>query len=312
MPRFRESLPQLTGRPFLTEGGIGTTLLFHENVDLPHFAHFPLLLNEKGRATLARFFEPYLELAKRYRVGMILDTPTWRANADWGAKLGYDAVALAEVNQMAAGFLDALRRRHAQLDLPLVINGVIGPRGDGYTAEEATSAEEASAYHRPQIEAFRDSEADMVSALTLTFVEEAIGIAMAAQDSEMPLAISFTLGTDGRLPSGQPLGSAIEATDAATGAYPAYYMINCAHPLHFEHVLTGDAAWLARIRGIRANASTKSHAELDAASDLDIGDPQDLGRRYAALRGRLPNLTVLGGCCGTDHRHIAAICEACL
>ncbi|AWN43473.1 homocysteine S-methyltransferase family protein [Methylobacterium durans] len=312
MPQFRESLPQLTGRPFLTEGGIGTTLLFHENVDLPHFAHFPLLLNEEGRATLARFFEPYLELAKRYRVGMILDTPTWRANPDWGAKLGYDAVALAKVNRMAVSFLDALRRRHAQLDLPLVLNGVIGPRGDGYAVETAMTAEEAAAYHHPQIEVFRDSGADMVSALTLTFVEEAIGIAIAARDSKMPVAISFTLGTDGRLPSGQPLGTAIEETDAVTGAYPAYFMINCAHPLHFEAVLAEGAGWLSRIRGIRANASTKSHAELDVASDLDSGDPHDLGRRYATLRGQLPNLTVLGGCCGTDHRHIAAICEACL
>jgi homocysteine S-methyltransferase len=312
MPQFRDSLPQLTGRPLLTEGGIGTTLLFHENIELPYFAQFPLLLTGEGRATLTRFFEPYLELAKRYRVGMILDTPTWRANTDWGARLGYDADALAEVNRMAVGFLDALRRQHAQPDLPLVLNGVIGPRGDGYTAKAAMSAEEAAAYHRPQIDVFQDSEADMVSALTLTLVEEAIGIAMAARDAKMPVAISFTLGTDGRLPSGQTLGSAIEETDAATDAYPVYYMINCAHPLHFEPVLAKGGGWLARIRGVRANASTKSHAELDAVSDLDIGDPQDLGRRYAALRGRLPNLNVLGGCCGTDHRHIAAICEACL
>jgi S-methylmethionine-dependent homocysteine/selenocysteine methylase len=312
MSQYRNLLPQLSGRPFLTEGGIGTTLLFHEKIDLPCFAHFPLLLTEEGRATLARFFEPYLELAKSYRVGMILDTPTWRANTDWGAKLGYDAEALAEVNRTAVRFLDALRRRHAQAGLPLVLNGVIGPRGDGYTAGAAMTAEQGAAYHRPQIEVFQDSEADMVSALTLTFVEEAIGIAMAARAVKMPVAISFTLGTDGRLPSGQTLGSAIDETDAATGSYPAYYMINCAHPLHFEPVLDDGARWLERIRGIRANASTKSHGELDAASDLDIGDPHDLGRRYAALRGRLPNLNVLGGCCGTDHRHIAAICEACL
>ncbi|WP_373875910.1 homocysteine S-methyltransferase family protein [Methylobacterium soli] len=296
----------------MTEGGLGTTLLSHENIDLPDFAHFPLLLTEEGRATLARFFEPYLELAERYRVGMILDTPTWRANVDWGAKLGYEADALAEVNRMAVGFLDELRHRHARPGLPLVVNGVIGPRGDGYTAESAMTAEQAPAYHRPQVEVFRGSEADMVSALTLTFVDEAIGIAIAARDAKVPVAISFTLGTDGRLPSGQTLGSAIEEMDAVTNASPAYYMINCAHPLHFEPVLAGGADWLARIRGIRANASTKSHSELDAASDLDIGDPHDLGRRYATLRSQLPNLTVLGGCCGTNYRHIAAICEACL
>ncbi|MER2266928.1 homocysteine S-methyltransferase family protein [Methylobacterium oxalidis] len=312
MPRFRDALPQLTGRPFLTDGGLETTLVFLKGIDLPCFAAFPLICAEEGRATLTQFFEPYLELAKRHRAGMLLDTPTWRANHDWGAKLGYDAEALAEVNRAAIDFVETLRRHHADADIPLVLNGVIGPRGDGYAAEAAMTAEQAAAYHRSQIEVFRDSEADMVSAVTLTFVEEAIGIALAARDAKMPAVISFTVGTDGRLPSGQSLGSAIEAADAATGAYPAYYMINCAHPLHFEPVLAEGAGWLARIRGIRANASTKSHAELDAASDLDIGDPQDLGRRYAALRGRLPNLNVLGGCCGTDHRHIEAICEACL
>ncbi|WP_026190732.1 homocysteine S-methyltransferase family protein [Methylobacterium sp. WSM2598] len=312
MPQFRNSLPQLTGRPFLTEGGVATTLKFREKIDLPDCARFLLLNSTEGRCALTRCVEPYLELARKNRTGLILDTPTWRANPDWGAKLGYNADALAEVNRAAVGFVDALRRQHAQPDLPFVLNGVIGPRGDGYTAEATMSADDAAAYHRPQIEVFQNSEADMVSADTLTFVDEAIGIAIAARDAKMPVAISFTLETDGRLPSGQTLGSAIEETDAATGAYPAYYMIGCTHPLHIEPALTRDASWLARIRGVRANASTKSHAELDGASDLDSGDPQDLGYRYATLRSRLPNLNVLGGCCGTDHRHIEAICEACL
>lgn len=312
MPRFRDALPQLDDRPFLTDGGLETTLVFLEKIDLPCFAAFPLVCTAEGRGRLTRFFEPYLDLARRHRAGMILDTPTWRANADWGKRLGYDAVALAEVNRAAVDLLDSLRDRQGRTDLPLVLNGVIGPRGDGYKAETAMTAGEAAAYHRAQIAVFRDSQADMVSAVTLTFVEEAIGIARAARDLGMPVVISFTLETDGRLPSCRALGSAIAETDAATDAYPAYYMINCAHPLHFDHVLAEGGAWLDRIRGVRANASTKSHAELDAASDLDIGDPDDLGRRYAGLRGRLRNLNVLGGCCGTDHRHIEAICDACL
>jgi S-methylmethionine-dependent homocysteine/selenocysteine methylase len=311
MRLYRDALPQLSGRPFLTDGGLETTLVFLNKIELPCFAAFPLLGTEEGRGELQRFFEPYIALAQRHRVGMILDAPTWRANPDWGAQLGFDADALAAINRTAIRFIAALRRHHSESGLPLVLNGVIGPRGDGYKPESAMSADQAADYHRPQIEVFADSEADMVSAVTLTTVAEAVGIARAARAERLPVVISFTLETDGRLPSGQTLSSAIRETDAETDAAPAYYMINCAHPVHFEPALTEGGPWLERLRGVRANASTKSHAELDAATALDIGDPQDLGRRYAGLRERLPNLTVLGGCCGTDHRHIAAICEAC-
>ena len=311
MPLYRNALPQLSGRPFLTDGGLETTLVFLEGVELPCFAAFPLLGTEAGRSRLLRFFEPYIEIAKRYQAGMILDTPTWRANPDWGMQLGLDSDALAEVNREAIKFVAALRHRHAADDLPLVLNGVIGPRGDGYRPEAAMSVNQAADYHRPQVEVFAAGEADMVSAVTMTSVAEAVGVVRAAQAAGMPVVISFTLETDGRLPSGQTLGSAVRQTDAATEAYPAYYMINCAHPAHFETVLAEQEPWLERLRGLRANASTKSHAELDAATELDIGDPADLARRYAGLRKRLPGLTVLGGCCGTDHRHIAAICEAC-
>ena len=174
------------------------------------------------------------------------------------------------------------------------------------------SVDQAAAYHRAQIEVFAASEADMVSAITMTSVAEAVGIALEAREADLPVVVSFTLETDGRLPSGQPLGSAILETDAATGAHPAYYMINCAHPSHFESALAEQEPWIKRLRGLRANASTKSHAELDAATELDVGDPVDLARRYAGLRRRLPDIAVFGGCCGTDHRHIAAICEACI
>ena len=126
----------------------------------------------------------------------------------------------------------------------------------------------------------------------------------------MPAAISFTLEIDGKLPSGDTLADAIARTDAETGAYPAYYMINCAHPTHFEHVLRDGGAWTKRIRGLRANASARSHAELDESTELDDGNPEELGVQYRELRSLLPQLTVVGGCCGTDHRHVAAICKA--
>jgi homocysteine S-methyltransferase len=306
------SLPQLGGGLFLSDGGLETTLVFLHGVDLPSFAAFPLLGSEEGRDRLRRYFRPYLETAAAHRTGFVLDTPTWRANADWGATLGYSPDALAIVNRDSVAFARDLGSDHAGAAGPVVINGVLGPRGDGYKAAGRMSAAEAEAYHRPQVEAFRAAGADMASAVTMTDPAEAIGIARAAAAAGLPAAISFTVETDGRLPSGDSLKAAIEAVDAATGASPAYYMINCAHPTHFEDALAAGGGWLDRIRGVRPNASALSHAELDAATELDPGDPADLARRTRDLRSRLKGLCVLGGCCGTDHRHVAAICEACL
>ena len=316
MPRYRHALPQLGGQKiFLTDGGLETTLVFLEGIDLPCFAAFPLVAEEAGREKLKEYFRPYLATAVKAGAGFVLDTPTWRANADWGDKLGWSTEALDAINRQSVAMAAELREAWATPATQIVVNGVIGPRGDGYRADARMSAEEAQAYHAAQVESFRDGKADMVSAITMTYPEEAIGIARAAQAAGMPVAISFTVETDGRLPSGDTLKGAIEAVDRATGSGPAYYMINCAHPLHFEDVLASGEpsgeSWLDRIRGIRANASTLSHAELDAATTLDSGDPADLARRYRDLRRSLRRVCVMGGCCGTDHRHVAAICEAC-
>jgi homocysteine S-methyltransferase len=312
MSRNRDALPQLGGAIFLTDGGLETTLVFEERLELPCFAAFPLATTAAGREILLRYFRPYLAIAEKAGAGFILDTPTWRASADWGERLGYAPEALAEVNRQSVAFAAAIREAHATAGMPIVIEGVVGPSGDGYRVEARMTPEEAQAYHAPQIEVFRDSEADMVGAVTLTYPEEAIGIARAAQANGLPVAISFTVETDGRPPSGHTLKSAIAAVEAATSGAPAYYMVNCAHPLHFESALPAGEPWLERLRGLRANASTSSHAELDAATELDSGDPADLGRRYRDLQRRLPRLSVMGGCCGTDHRHVAAICEACV
>ena len=166
-------------------------------------------------------------------------------------------------------------------------------------------------YHAEQIATFAETDLEMVTVLTLNYVEEAIGVVRAAEANGLPSAVSFTVETDGRLPSGQPLGEAIDQVDSETGGAPAYFMVNCAHPTHFEGEL-GGGAWCERIRGIRANASKMSHAELDESEDLDSGDPHELADGYERLRAKLPNLTVLGGCCGTDHRHVAAVTERLL
>ena len=305
------ALPQLDGSLFLMDGGMETTLIFLEGVALPHFAAFPLLLQKEGRRRLQSYFEPFIDTALNRQVGFVLDTPTWRSNTDWGAKLGYSDEQLVDVNRKAVAWAMDLKARFSTSTTPIVVNGVVGPRGDGYRVDAKMTAEEAYAYHSPQIETFSDAHAEMVSAITMNYVDEAIGIARAAQANDIPSVISFTVETDGKLASGDTLETAIVAVDRATDAAPAYYMVNCAHPTHFGNMLSTGAGWTDRVRGIRANASRKSHAELDAATELDAGDPQELGRQYRELRRRLPHLSVLGGCCGTDHRHIVAICDAC-
>jgi S-methylmethionine-dependent homocysteine/selenocysteine methylase len=240
----------------------------------------------------------------------VLESATWRASTDWGTKLGYSPEALRDVNRRAVALLHAVRNEYESERTPIVVSGCIGPRGDGYNPESFMDPGEAERYHGMQASIFRDADADLVTAITMTYPNEAIGVTRAAAAVGMPVVISFTVETDGRLPNGATLQEAIEEVDAATGALPAYYMINCAHPTHFAGTLARGAAWTARIRGLRANASTKSHAELDQATELDIGDPRELGRQYRELRAALPNLNVLGGCCGTDTRHLEAICAA--
>ena len=310
MVGYRGRLPQLADALFLTDGGIETTLIFSDGLDLPLFAAFDLLKGEKGREALRRYYARYAAFARDQGLGFILESPTWRASADWGRRLGYSAAALDAANRAAIALMGELRRAFAG-DAPVVISGCIGPRGDGYRPEQIMGAEEALAYHRPQIATFAKTEADMVTAITMTHAGEAIGVARAAHSVDLPVAISFTLEIDGRLPSGETLAGAIQAVDAATAAAPAYFMINCAHPSHFVDVLAAAGDWRHRIRGVRANASRRSHAELDEATDLDEGNPEELAADYAGLRRLLPGLTVLGGCCGTDHRHVEAIAHAC-
>lgn len=309
MARYRHALPQLDGGMFLTDGGIETSLIFDHGVDLPLFAAYPLLDTDEGRAALDRYLAPFLDVARRHGTGFVIETPTWRANADWGAHLGHDAAELDRLNRLAVSSAVATRDA-AGLDGPVLISGLIGPRGDGYVAGDLMSRDEAADYHGAQIATFADTEADLVTAITMTNVGEAIGIVDAAAARDMPVVIGFTVETDGRLPSGDSLADAIAAVDEATDRWAAYYMVNCAHPTHFVDVLDPSAPWTTRIRSVRANASTMSHAELDEAEELDAGDPHDLAARYGALREMLPQLNVVGGCCGTDHHHVAAIAHA--
>lgn len=305
----QSDLPHLSAdAPFLTDGGLETTLMFHHGIDLPMFAAFVLLDDDEGRRLLADYYRPYMAVASARGTGFIAETPTWRANPDWGAMLGYDASGLDRVNRDAVALVREVARG-ADAPAPFLVSGCIGPRGDGYVADAVMSPPEAASYHRAQIECLADAGADMVTALTMTHPQEAAGIVTAAAEAGIPAVVSFTVETDGRLPNGQMLGEAVTWVDEATDGGASYFMINCAHPVHFAGTLTGEG-WTRRIRGLRANASEMSHAELDGAQELDEGDPVDLGRRHGELRDHLPWVAVLGGCCGTDHRHVGEIAEA--
>jgi S-methylmethionine-dependent homocysteine/selenocysteine methylase len=309
--KYRDGLPQQSGKLFLTDGGMETTLIFHDGVDLPCFASFTLLKTANGVRRVRDYYARYAAMAQRAGLGFILESPTWRANADWGAKLGYSGEDLAQINRQAIDVMVDMRHRFETRQSPLVISGNIGPRGDGYDPSRVMSVREAADYHAAQIATFKDTPADLVSAFTMNYVNEAVGIAQAAQKMSMPVVISFTVETDGRLPTGETLKEAIGAVDAATGSAPVYYMINCAHPTHFRNALASGEGWVTRIGGLRANASKRSHAELDQATDLDDGNPVEFGQEHAALKRMLPHVSVFGGCCGTDHRHVEQIVLTC-
>ncbi len=298
------------GETFATDGGLETVLVFHDGLELPHFAAFDLLRTEAGTARLRAYYEDYLRVAVDRGVGFIVETPTWRASPDWAERLGYDAEQLDDLLRASVRLAAGLRDEFETEDTPVLISGCVGPRGDGYDASERMTADAAERYHAVAIGTYARSGADLTTAMTMTYADEAVGIVRAATAAGLPVVISFTVETDGRLPSGQELGAAIEQVDRETGAAPLHYLVNCAHPTHFADVLQADASWVRRIGGVRANASTLSHAELDESETLDEGDPADLAARYAGLRPLLPGAVLVGGCCGTDIRHVERALDA--
>jgi homocysteine S-methyltransferase len=306
----RNALPQMSGQMFLTDSGLETDLIFHGGFELPEFAAFVLVDDARGTAALDAYYRRHVDIAVQHGCGVILEAPTWRASRDWGARIGYPAAELRRVNQSAVGLLSRVRGDYPDgASSPVVVSGCIGPRADAYSPAESMQEDEAEAYHSEQIGILASAGVDLVHAMTITYVAEAIGIARAAARASVPAAISFTTETDGCLPDGTALGDAVAAVDAATGGSPAYYGVNCAHPSHFESALPGGTIG-ARVRSVRANASKKSHAELDESPTLDEGDPVELAGDYLRLCAQHPAITILGGCCGTDARHMEAIADA--
>jgi S-methylmethionine-dependent homocysteine/selenocysteine methylase len=306
MPSYRNALPQLAGDLYLTDAGLETDLIFNNGLEIREFAAHTLLPDSNGRQALQDYFRGFLSLAHETGCGFILDTPTWKAHPHWSDDLGESADYLRGAVVDAANLVSGLRDEFSGNEQPILLNGVAGPRGDAYAPDAMLAAREAEDYHRQQLGWFADTDVDMVSAITFTQADEAAGFANAAKSLGLPAVVSFTVETDGRLPTGQTLKDAIAQVDELSGAHVAYYMVNCAHPDHFSDKLE-SADWAKRIRGLRCNASRMSHAELDNSEVLDDGDPVELASQYREIRQTMPWVNVFGGCCGSDLRHVSEI-----
>lgn len=301
-------LPQTEGGFYLTDAGLETDLIFNQGLEIPVFAAHTLLASNRGRIALEAYFRGFLDLAKEVGAGFILDLPTWRAQRHFAPELGVSPDDLRNITREAVAFGRNLMDEYRSNAAPVLLNGLIGPCGDAYAQSSSLSAEDAEDYHSEQLGWLAEFDVDMVSAMTITSVEEAIGIGRASAGAKLPVVISFTVETDGCIPTGPPIQEAIQHTDSATNSIASYFMINCAHPEHFKGSLR-DEPWARRIRGFRCNASRKSHAELDASEFLDAGDPVELATDYRALRNALPWTNVFGGCCGSDLKHVREIAK---
>ncbi len=309
MARYRNALPQLSGELFLTDAGLETDLIFNHGVEIREFAAHTLLPDASDREALESYLRGFLSLARETGTGFILDSQTWKAHVHWADDLGASEDELRQTNNQAIAFIAGLRDEYASNEKPIVLNAVIGPRGDAYAPDVKVAAQEAEEYHHKQLGWLAETDVDMVTGLTFTQSDEAIGFVRAAQKVGLPVVMSFTVETDGNLPTGQPVCEAIQAVDEATDSAAAYFMVNCAHPDHFSHLLE-DSDWARRILGLRCNASRKSHAELDESETLDDGDPVELGSQYKAMLEKMPWVNVFGGCCGSDLRHVTEIARA--
>lgn len=301
----------LNNQLFITDGGLETVLIYEHSIDLPYFAAFPLLTTPKGIETLKCYYRKYLDIAVNHQIGYVFETPTWRASSKWAYQLGYTEDELDLINLKAVTLAKRLKDEYKSKQINTIISGQVGPRDDGYVVKNKMSIEEAQNYHFKQIQTLTSGGVDHISAFTINYIEEAIGIINSAKSLNIPVIISFTVETDGKLPDGSSLESAITMCDTSTDSYVNYYMINCAHPKHLN-LYHSNGKWLKRIQGLRANASTKSHEELDNCTHLDTGDINVLANDYKILQKKLTNLNVFGGCCGTIHTHIQRICETVL
>ena len=299
--------PRAAGRLYLTEGGTETEVLYKWGFELPEFAMFPLLDDPKADSVIEGMFDRYFEAAEATGAGMLLNAHDYRASPDWASKLGYSAEQLTDFQHRVIGFLDAMRTKYRGRVDPVYVAGCIGPRGDAYGTGGEITEEEAEAYHAVQINNLKGTAADMVIAVTFSNIAEAVGVIRAAAAAKMPIGVSFNIGPDGRLRSGPTLAEAITATDAATEGKAAWFGTNCAHPIEFAPALADPGDWRKRLRYVRPNAAKTDKLALCKLGHLEDGDPVELGNEMAEALREFPSVDIVGGCCGTDERHLKEV-----
>lgn len=299
--------PRLEGKFYLTEGGTETEILYKWGFELPEFAMFPLLDNPKADQVIRDIYRRYFDAAEKHQTGLLILGHDYRASPDWGAKLGYTTEGLADMQRRTIEFLDDVRREYVGRVSDVYIAGCIGPRGDAYGTGGDISEEEAEEYHSVQLTTLKSTQADMAIAVTFNNVPEAVGVIRAAHRIGIPIGVSLTLTTEGVLRSGPTLREAIEVIEEKTNGSAAWYGTNCSHPLEFASALADEGPWLERLRYIRPNAVKMEKVALCKLGHLEDGDPVELGEQMGEVASKFPSADILGGCCGTDERHLGEI-----
>lgn len=303
------ALPEQTpGKFFLCEGGTETEVMYRHGFDVPYFAAFELLKNPRAVSKLHHMYEQYFSVVSESGLSALVGGLDYRASPDWGDKLGYSRQALADKTHQCIAFLRQAARPFTNEIDQVLIQGLVGPRGDAYEGAGTMGADQAQAYHSVQLATLKEAEVDLVTAMTFSAVDESIGVARAAKNIGIPLCLSLTLDSSCRLNNGPSLADAIATIDAATENSVEFYMINCVHPLEYEPAFT-DEPWIKRIRGVRPNASAMDKMSLCQLGHLEDGDPVELGQQVGSLIKRHPHMDVLGGCCGTWHTHLREIAK---
>jgi S-methylmethionine-dependent homocysteine/selenocysteine methylase len=295
----------------LAEGAVIERLNRDPAIQLdPHILSAGLIYDEAGSTILSNIYRDYIEIGSRYELPIIVSAPTWRANPE---RIGASAIRSHQhVNQDCVAFMEIIRKGYAKYSQNIFIAGLMACRGDAYRPEEALSAEEAKIFHRVQAQALAETAVDLIMAATLPAASEAHGMAQALSEFDLPYILSFVIRPDGSILDGTPLHRAIAEIDAATEPKPFFYMVNCVHPTVFEKGIGQEASIsqnvIERIMGFQANTSAKRPEELDGLSYLDTAAPLEFAQSIVSLNKRF-GIKILGGCCGTDNRHIEEIAK---
>ena len=299
---------QKEGCFYLTESGTETEIMYKYGFELPHFAMFPLLDNPDAVSTMREIFRSYLEVVAKHGMCALMGGLDYRASPDWGELLGYSPQGLAEANHQSIDFLREIAKEYSS-DIPeILIQGLIGPRGDAYERNETITEDEAEDYHSVQLETLKEADVDLALAITFNNIPESIGVARAAAKIGVPLGISLSLDSTSKLNSGPSLAEAIDTIEAETNRSPEFYSINCSHPVEYEPAIEpGD--WIHRVRGVRPNASKMEKIALCQIGHLEDGDPVELGELCGDLARRYPHMDIWGGCCGTWNTHLDEIAK---